>query len=316
MSEEAQMTRLRVRSVAALFATVVGLLTPATLATEERYRFPVAVDPGTLTWDERHWDGSKAVDLSIHPEFRLDAPERAEFYRARVAAVVGGRAMRLDNPRGGIAVLLHGDDGRSYYYAHLDDATIDEPRIVAAGEALGTIGRTGTWTSFLEEHLHFSIAHGHVTGTEWDADVSASRWLHRTFGLAPRAESVRHYRPDRPDGLPLFGRPTVVRDFQQTGAEDARLAGLVLSSTSDGAGDGSAAIRAPLTGLVRVHRDTALGTRIQITNEHARSSVIVSGEIEATARGGIVHAGDVVGFVTGPLHYMVFDSGDAVDPLR
>ncbi len=310
------MTRLRARSVAALFAVVVGLLTPATLTTEERYRFPVAVDHGTLTWDEHHWDGSKAVDLFIHPEFRLDAPERAEFYRAQVVAVVGGRAMRLDNPRGGIAVLLHGDDGRSYYYAHLDDATVDEPRIVAAGEALGTIGRTGTWTSFLEEHLHFSIASDHVTGTEWEADVSASRWLHRTFGLAPRPESVRHYRADRPHGLPLFGSPTITRSFEETGAEDARLAGLVLCSGPDGTGGGSAAIRAPLTGLVTIHRDTALGTRIQITNEPARSSVIVSGEIEATVRGGIVHADDVVGFVTGPLHYMVFDGGVAVDPAR
>lgn len=308
------MTRLRARTATALILALAGALVSTTTHAEDRYRFPVDVDPGLLTWDERHWDGSNAVDVSIHPEFRLGSPERAEFYRAHVVAVVSGRAMRLDNPRGGIAVLLHGDDGQSYYYAHLDDATVDEPRPVIAGEALGTIGRTGTWTSFLEEHLHFSIASGHVTGTDWDADVSASAWLDRTFGLAPRPESVRHYRADRPDGLPLFGSPTVVRDFRETGAEDARLAGLLLSSHSDG--DGSVAIRAPLTGLVRIHRDTVLGARIQITNEQARSSVIVSGEIEPTVRGGIAYADDVVGFVTGPLHYMVFVDGVAVDPLR
>jgi hypothetical protein len=271
----------------------------------------VGVDPGILVWEEPHWDGSLAVDMGIHPGFALDAPERAAFYSAPVRAVVAGRAMRLDNPRGGIAVLLHGTDGRTYYFAHLRESEIDSPRDVAAGETLGRIGNTGTWTQYLEPHLHFSIAEGHVTGLSWQADVSAAAWLRRAFSLAATPVVQAPLVADHPQGLPLFGAATAVTGYEEASRDNPLLAGITVNPAATAA---RVPVRATLTGLVRMHRDTPLGTRIQITNARGGWSVLISGAIEPIVRDGVVYREDIVGFATGPLHYMTFSGGRPVDP--
>jgi murein DD-endopeptidase MepM/ murein hydrolase activator NlpD len=277
-----------------------------------------------MVWEAHHWDGLLAVDIGIHPGFAVGSPERASFYRAQALATIGGVAQRLDNPRGGIAVMLHGDDGRTYYYAHLSSSRIveDERRRVAAGAPLGRIGNTGTWSQFLEPHLHLSIAEGHQEGTSWVADVNPVWWLERTFGRAAngpltRARAARPEQtiyPSRPPvGLPLFGRPVITADFAATAAQNPLLAGLRLApagaSGADGAG-GSFPVRATLTGAVRIHRDTRLGVRLQITNPKAGYSVIISGQITSTVEHGqLVYEDDVIGMTAGELHYTVFQNG-------
>jgi murein DD-endopeptidase MepM/ murein hydrolase activator NlpD len=295
----------------AVVAALTTALPPPVRAAS--YAFPIEGDRDVLWWEESHWDGALAVDIGIHPSFGPGSPERSEFYRRNVTAVISGTASRLDNPRGGIAVLLHGDDNRTYYYAHLSGSTIEEPRLVRRGEPLGTIGRTGMWTQFLEPHLHFEIAKGHQTGTGWSPDVDPVAWIERTFGSGPSTFSRESYREDEPTGVPLFGRHEIHTTFADAKAMNPLLAGITVAAT----GGGRAPVRAPVTGVARIHRDTPLGVRLQITNVHADWSVIISGDIDPLIRHGeLVHRESVIGFAGGPLHYMAFHRGQPVDPVR
>lgn len=305
--------RLLLALLALVAVTVIGGFGEGIHA-EDRYSFPVGFDPALLVWEERHWDGSLAVDVGIHPGFPVGSPERTAFYDAPILAVTSGRAIRLDNPRGGIAVILHGDDGYTYYFAHLATSSVDEPRTVERGEPLGTVGRTGTWAQYLEPHLHLSIATGHQTGTDWVADVPASDWLRWTFGFNALPIGTEAYRTDEPSGLPFFGRPRVVKRFEEALAENLLLAGVTVAAGEEGASSASLPVRAPLAGAVRVHTDTPLGMRLQITNARTGYTVIISGEIEPVVSERVVYAGQVLGFASGSLHYMVFLDGTPVDP--
>ncbi|TVQ18305.1 MAG: hypothetical protein EA382_17845, partial [Spirochaetaceae bacterium] len=122
----------------ALCVTLLAAVTPASATPSSanpdpprlqsaRYDFPIAGSTDPMWWESVHWDGNLAVDIQVNPLIPIGAREREVFYSAAVIAVIGGYASRLDNPRGGIAVLLHGDDGRTYYYSHLSDATIELP---------------------------------------------------------------------------------------------------------------------------------------------------------------------------------------------
>ncbi len=296
-----------------VFILCLCLVCAAQSVYAERYVFPVEGDTSILWWEERHWDGNLAVDIGVSPDFPPGAPERQEFYERSVVAVIAGEASRLDNPRGGIAVLLHGDDNRTYYYAHLSESTIDEPRRVSQGEPFGLIGRTGTWTQLLEPHLHFAIATGHQRGTDWVADVNPVTWIERTFGLSPARPAVHAYPLAEPSGVPLFGEYETRKDFEEAGAENPLLAGMTVAPRSGG----RAPVRAPLTGIVRVHADTPLGLRLQITNARAAWSIIISGPIEPVVRHGeLVYRESLIGFTDDAIHYMVFHRGRPVDPLR
>ncbi len=296
-----------------LFVSLLVLACPAESIRAADYAFPIAGDRGVLWWEEEHWDGNLAVDIGIHPGFAPGTPERLEFYERDVVAVISGEASRLDNPRGGIAVLLHGDDNRTYYYAHLSESTINEPRRVSRGEPLGQIGRTGTWTQYLDPHLHFAIAAGHQHGFHWVADINPVTWIERTFGLAPARTTTQAYPLAEPSGTPLFGEYETRESFVETEAGNPLLAGTTVAPRRPG----RVAVRAPLTGIVRIHVDTPLGTRVQITNARAAWSVIISGAIDPIIRHGeLVYRESIVGFTEGPLHYMTFHRGRPVDPAR
>ena len=286
-----------------LIAICLCILVTTTAGAQSGYRFPISADRELVTWEEPHWDGSNAVDIGLHSGFGLDAPERRAFYESDAVAVITGRASRLDNPRGGVAVLLHGVDGRTYYYAHLSTTPITEPTTVVAGDSLGRIGRSGVWSRYLEPHLHFAVAEGHQHGTDWTADVAAPRWLERTFGGVSLRSRAQPHAADLPSGLPLFGTPMVVDTFEQLRTGNPYLAGVTLSGPSSRSPGTSIPIRAPMTGIARVHLDTPLGVRVQITNGRSSHSLIISGSIDPLVRTGDLVFGDsVVGFVTGPLH--------------
>ena len=78
-----------------------------------------------------------------------------------VVAVSDGTVLKLhQGSRGGIAVYLLDDDGRTrYYYAHLDGYAegLREGQRVERGEVIGFVGDTGNAQPG-DYHLHFSIA--------------------------------------------------------------------------------------------------------------------------------------------------------------
>ncbi len=75
-----------------------------------------------------------------------------------VLAVVDGVAQAKTNELGGKTVWFIGDDGNSYYYAHLDE-WVNLGR-VNKGDVIGRLGQTGN-AQFSTPHLHFEIHPGH-----------------------------------------------------------------------------------------------------------------------------------------------------------
>jgi predicted CXXCH cytochrome family protein len=81
-----------------------------------------------------------------------------------LAAVVDGvisRANRQDTGLGGVTIWLDGDDGNSYYYAHLSliQQGIDDGVRVVVGQVIGFAGNTGDAAGG-PVHLHFAIHPG------------------------------------------------------------------------------------------------------------------------------------------------------------
>jgi murein DD-endopeptidase MepM/ murein hydrolase activator NlpD len=72
-----------------------------------------------------------------------------------VVAPVGGTLRRADGSRAGLAWYIDGDDGVTYYGAHLGAVSVAGGR-VEQGQALGVVGNTGNASS-TPPHLHFEI---------------------------------------------------------------------------------------------------------------------------------------------------------------
>jgi murein DD-endopeptidase MepM/ murein hydrolase activator NlpD len=70
-----------------------------------------------------------------------------------VVANVSGVLTHHPNPLGGLAYYLQGDDGDTYYGAHLD-SYVGPDRRVRLGEAIGRVGDTGDARGGIT-HLHF-----------------------------------------------------------------------------------------------------------------------------------------------------------------
>jgi murein DD-endopeptidase MepM/ murein hydrolase activator NlpD len=78
-----------------------------------------------------------------------------------VAVVAGSVFFQSDN-LGGLAAYVQGNDGNTYYYAHLSDYA-GGSRSVSAGELIGHVGNTGD-ASDGPSHLHFEIRPGGPNG--------------------------------------------------------------------------------------------------------------------------------------------------------
>jgi murein DD-endopeptidase MepM/ murein hydrolase activator NlpD len=76
-------------------------------------------------------------------------------YGAPNVAVVSGQMEVELGGLGGIAVWVHGDDGISYYYAHLSQVE-GTPRRVERGDVIGYLGATGNAAGGAP-HTHFGI---------------------------------------------------------------------------------------------------------------------------------------------------------------
>jgi murein DD-endopeptidase MepM/ murein hydrolase activator NlpD len=71
-------------------------------------------------------------------------------------AVVSGEFETHHSGLGGLSIYLHGDDGNTYYYAHLSQV-VGPDRRVAQGEVIGLTGSSGDATT---PHTHFEFHPG------------------------------------------------------------------------------------------------------------------------------------------------------------
>ena len=83
-----------------------------------------------------------------------------------LVAVVSGSVFFQSDTLGGLAAYVEGNDGNTYYYAHLDDY-VGGGRSVSAGELIGHVGNTGD-ASGGPSHLHFEIRPGGPNGLAID----------------------------------------------------------------------------------------------------------------------------------------------------
>ncbi|HET9442842.1 MAG TPA: M23 family metallopeptidase, partial [Acidimicrobiales bacterium] len=76
-----------------------------------------------------------------------------------VVASVDGTLRVIRGALTGIGYELTGDDGTTYFGAHMDDVAVGEGR-VARGQVVGTVGTTGN-ANGTPPHLHFEVRPGH-----------------------------------------------------------------------------------------------------------------------------------------------------------
>ena len=119
-----------------------------TIELEAALIFPL---PGASTSAVRgHFGDSRANGTRRH--------EGIDVFAARgtpVVAVTDGYAMPGRDELGGNVVRLQ-TPNHAYYYAHLRETAMEQPRRVRAGEVLGTVGNSGN-ARRTPPHLHFSM---------------------------------------------------------------------------------------------------------------------------------------------------------------
>lgn len=89
-----------------------------------------------------------------------------------VVATVAGTLVHARGSRTGLGFYLKGDDGDTYYGAHLDTLTAGPGRI-EAGEVIGVVGTTGNAVG-TPPHLHFEVKPG--GGASVDPFQRLSSW--------------------------------------------------------------------------------------------------------------------------------------------
>jgi murein DD-endopeptidase MepM/ murein hydrolase activator NlpD len=311
-------------SLATATSTLLPVLSPTPAPTPTRavnfsadggHAFPVASDLALMTWTHYHWDGSNAVDIEAARDLPSDGQAFGAFTQLPVVAVVTGTISIADNPAGGLALLLHGDDGYVYYYGHLSEQWVADAQAVRAGERLGRIGNTGRWTQYLEPHLHFSIATHEADDWRWEPDVNAAEQFLTWFDLPWQDLDVPDYPPDRVTGWPLDVPAQITQGFAERRAENPDLGSIDIAPAV--AGEDPLPVYATLGGEVNVNRATVLGLRVQITNRPVRATVVYSFLQETTVTDGdVVQRGDLVGYVDpdATLNYMLFVDDVQLDP--
>ncbi len=74
-------------------------------------------------------------------------------------ACVSGVVRTSEGRRQGHAIWLRGDDGNSYFYAHLNGYAVGSGQRVSAGQLIGYVGNTGN-ASGGAAHIHFEVHPG------------------------------------------------------------------------------------------------------------------------------------------------------------
>jgi hypothetical protein len=109
-----------------------------------RYAFPV---DGVTDAACYHWDGQLNVDVWPQTE------------QAPVLAYTSGTIYMIStsDPKGGKYIILQGNDGRYYYYAHNCSLFVKAGDTVSVGDVIATTDSTGSAAN-TGAHLHFSIS--------------------------------------------------------------------------------------------------------------------------------------------------------------
>lgn len=278
-----------------------------------RYAFPVAADVADMAWTHYHWNGGNAVDILPAPNLRPGTAAFDAFEHAPIVAVVAGTVKPATNELGGTALLLFGNDGREYYYAHLSSTPITRPTRVTVGERIGTIGNTGRWARYIEIHLHLAITSQWHHGLQWPNNINVAEWIEQTFGLPWIDQNARPYPASRPHGSPLAEPYRISATFAAMRAKNPDTASIRMTPSFEQAP--SVPVYSTLWGEVRVMRATVFGLRVQITNRHSGQTVVYSGLSRAVCRTGeVVNAGRIVGWTKAPIDYMYFDKGVLANP--
>ena len=151
------------------------------LTSKDRYVFPVEGFQGKV---QDHWG-------SVTGGSDLFAPRGTS-----VVAMRGGKVLESGyNSVGGNSVLIQGDDGNQYYYAHFDDApSVKVGQTVAAGTYLGPVGDTGD-AKGTGTHLHLGIGPSIMLGADkyggTGGDYDAVGLLQRTLDNSANATTDR-----------------------------------------------------------------------------------------------------------------------------
>lgn len=286
-----------------------------TFSADRRYAFPVAGNLALMTWTHYHWNGSNAADIEAARHLSGDSEEFETFIQLPVVAVISGTIAIADNQYGGLALLLHGDDGYTYYYGHLSEQWVHDGQAVHPGDWLGRIGNTGHNSQYIEPHLHFSIASHDASDWRWEPDVNAAEQFLAWFDLPWQDLAIADYPIDRVSGWPLTVPAEITRGFSAPLAQNPDQGSIDIVPAV--ASEGPVAIYATLGGEVNVNRATVMGLRAQITNRPARTTVVFSFLSDTTvADGDVVQRGDLVGYIspTVGLNYMLFVNDIPTDP--
>ena len=124
-----------------------------TIVNGRSYAFPIA--PYNRTYHTcGHHDGLDATDIGIIG-VNTDEPLAGLAVVAYTSGVIS--MTRMDDPKGGKYVILRGDDGKSYYYAHNCALYVGQGDRVSAGQVIAASGDTGS-AATTPEHLHFAIS--------------------------------------------------------------------------------------------------------------------------------------------------------------
>jgi len=76
-----------------------------------------------------------------------------------VVAGVAGTVRTVNGGRAGIGYYLDGDDGTTYYGAHMNDIRVSNGARVSRGDVIGSVGSTGNALG-TPAHLHFEVKPG------------------------------------------------------------------------------------------------------------------------------------------------------------
>ncbi len=117
-----------------------------------KYCFPVG-DTGTVSYLTYHHDYPANDIMRIG-----DKPGNSDDVPLPLLAYTSGYVLNAtEDPVGGLSILIAGDDGRFYYYAHNMCNTIKSGNRVEAGTIIGGMDTSGNANGYLE-HLHFHIS--------------------------------------------------------------------------------------------------------------------------------------------------------------
>jgi murein DD-endopeptidase MepM/ murein hydrolase activator NlpD len=268
-----------------------------------------------MTWTHFHWDGGDAADIEAARHLSADSEAFSTFVRLPAVAVVSGTVAIADNHYGGLALLLYGDDGFTYYYGHLSEQWVEDGQVVGPGDGLGRIGNTGHNTQYIEPHLHFSIATHNTDDWRWEPDINAAEQFLTWFELPWLDLDIPDYPIDQVAGWPLAVPAEITRGFHEPLAQNPDQGSIDILPIVGG--EKPIPVFATLGGEVNVNRATVMGLRAQITNRPARTTVVYSFLRETdVADGDVVQRGDLVGYI-GPdtgLNYMLFIKDLPTDP--